>query len=72
MSAGTKGERDAAQAAARMAQRQRPVRAAAPGRPPRRDDAPAGAGEEPAAGPDTAATTAPVATETAPATGSEA
>jgi small subunit ribosomal protein S3 len=71
--AGTKGERDAAQAAARMAQRQRPVRAAAPGRPPRREDGPAGVnGDESAAAPDAAATTAPVATETAPATGSEA
>ncbi len=36
---GTKSERDAVQAAARMAQRQRPARAT---RPPRRDDVPAG------------------------------
>jgi small subunit ribosomal protein S3 len=54
---GTKAERDAAQAAARMAQRQRPARAARP----RRDERPA---EAPAAA-ETAE--APVATEAAPA-----
>src|SRR6476661_1750722 len=55
--AGTKGERDAAQAAARMAQRQRPVRAAAP---PRRDEgAPAEAGATPAT--EATATAAPAA-----------
>jgi len=65
--AGTKGERDAAQAAARMAQRQRPARATT-ARPPRREDAPA-AGEATAAAPETTADTT---AEAAPATGSEA
>ncbi len=70
--AGTKVERDAAQAAARMAQRQRPARTA---RPPRRDEA--GSGPAPAAVEAAAATSepAPAATpvaEAAPTTGTEA
>ena len=65
-SAGSKAERDAAQAAARMAQRARPARATRP----RRDDAgDAGAAEAPAA----EATTAPAeATAAAPTSGTEA
>jgi small subunit ribosomal protein S3 len=63
-SAGSKAERDAAQAAARMAQRARPARATRP----RRDDAP-GASEAPAA----EATTAPAeATAAGPTSGTEA
>jgi small subunit ribosomal protein S3 len=63
-SAGSKAERDAAQAAARMAQRARPARATRP----RRDDAP-GASEAPAA----EATTAPAEAPTAgPTSGTEA
>ena len=60
---GTKAERDAAEAAARMAQRQRPVRAA---RRPERDEAPAGtpAVTETAA-PPVAETGTPAVTETA-------
>jgi ribosomal protein L16 len=66
-SAGSKAERDAAQAAARMAQRARPARATRP----RRDDATgdAGAAEAPAA----EATTAPAeATAAGPTSGTEA
>jgi hypothetical protein len=64
--AGTKVERDAAQAAARMAQRQRPARSTRP----RRDDAPAApaaAASEAPASEAAVAVEAPVATE-APAT----
>jgi small subunit ribosomal protein S3 len=65
--ASTKGERDAAQAAARMAQRQRPTRTA---RPPRRDEgAPAEAGTTPPT--EASAPAAPVA-DAAPTTGTEA
>src|SRR6201989_2826831 len=65
--ASTKGERDAAQAAARMAQRQRPTRTA---RPPRRDEgAPAEAGTAPAT--EATAPAAPSA-DAAPTTGTEA
>ena len=71
-SAGSKAERDAAQAAARMAQRARPARATRP----RRDDAPgapgaagAGAPEAPAAEATTAPAEAPTA---APTSGTEA
>ena len=71
-SAGSKAERDAAQAAARMAQRARPARATRP----RRDDAPgapgaagAGAPEAPAAEATTAPAEAPTA---APSSGTEA
>jgi small subunit ribosomal protein S3 len=65
-SAGSKAERDAAQAAARMAQRARPARATRP----RRDDAPGtGAAEVPTA----EATTAPAEAPTAgPTSGTEA
>jgi small subunit ribosomal protein S3 len=56
---GSKAERDAAQAAARMAQRQRPARAGRPRRDERPADAPAAEATE--------ATEAAVATEAAPA-----
>ena len=65
--AGTKGERAAAEAAARMAQRQRPTRTA---RPPRRDEgAPAEAGATTAT--EATAPAAPAA-EATPTTGTEA
>jgi small subunit ribosomal protein S3 len=68
-SAGSKAERDAAQAAARMAQRARPARATRP----RRDDAPGAAGAGAPDAPAAEATTAPAEAATAaPTSGTEA
>jgi len=68
-SAGSKAERDAAQAAARMAQRARPARATRP----RRDDATGAAGTGAAEAPTAEATTAPAEARTAgPTSGTEA